>query len=100
MVPDAGDRSAIVHGVDVFHIFFLSRVTERAVSAALAEDISLSPVPHGAGYRPHRNEHTGGDGSVVRSEVLFQADAKVSRTSQGREIDRSPQVSQALRFRP
>src|SRR5205807_7023329 len=79
MVPDVGHRSASIHGVDVFHIFFLSGVAERIVPAALAQDLSLSAVPYGSWHRSHGDKHTSSDGSAVRGEVFLQTHTEISR---------------------
>ena len=38
MVPNASNRSALVHGVDILNIFFLSGLAKGIVPEALAED--------------------------------------------------------------
>ena len=52
----------------------------------LDEDLSLSALPHGAGHRPHRHQHQGGDGGAVRHQERLRAHAQIPRRQEGRKI--------------
>ncbi len=50
-----------------------------AVSQDVDEDVSLVAVLDGAGHRPDRHQHQGGDGGAVRDQERVCAHAQVSR---------------------
>src|SRR5581483_405927 len=56
MVPDAADRCAAIHGLDVFYLVVLSGFAEGIVSKALAQDFSVSSVSDSFGHRVDGNE--------------------------------------------
>src|SRR6202012_1595878 len=51
LVSDAAHRRAALHGLHILHLLLLSRFPEGALSAQLAQDFSLSSLPHGARHR-------------------------------------------------
>src|SRR5262249_1784788 len=85
MVPDAGDRLAALSSIDVFYLQLLPGLTKRAASPALAADVPLPAVPHGAGHWADAHEHTRRDGSAVRDQIIVQAHAEVPRAVEGRQ---------------
>ena len=66
----------------------------------LAQDLSLSAVSHGAGHRPDPHQHEGRDGSAVRHQERFQADAEISRAIERRESRRRRNTASAWALCP
>src|SRR5205807_3569420 len=70
---------------------------KRAVSPALAADVSLPAVSHGHGHRPYAYQYARGDRSIAGGEIILHAHAEIpravqSRQSPGTEISPAPQT--------
>src|SRR5580704_2795239 len=96
VVPDAADRRAAVHGLELVDRGVLPVEPAGAVPQDLDEDLSVPAVSDGAGDRADGDQLQGGDGSAVRDQERVRADAQVPGGEEGREVARGeiPQAPQ------
>ena len=88
LVPDAGDRSAVVPRLHLLHLQFLSRGAKGIAPKIVAADISVHAVCDGHRHRHQRAQRPGGARSHRRQKIGFCAHAEIQNRRQERHLCR------------
>src|ERR1700704_7095773 len=97
MVSDALHRPAIVHGVHILDLKFLSGLAERALPENMAAGAPFSTSVNGIGNRTDHYQYARCSGSAGRQTDGLCANAEVSSGVQERQ-NRRQQISQTARL--